>query len=194
MSLNFGPAERFPFVLLALVEANLVSPAGKVVDGICRLLTPAMLQQVSAKDARNNVRTAERLMRDARLLVDALNVGQSQKVRLVGMLDCRLACYLTKRNKEMEGKTFQGIPQIAEVFFEGGTPRLLFNMLWVVWRDMTGVRGVGERVCRWVMQLGGGWGEGREASGRRSHRTARCSGSHVLTRGPLLSGGSGGFQ
>lgn len=122
MSLNFGPAERFPFVLLALVEANLVSPAGKVVDGICRLLTPAMLQQVSAKDARNNVRTAEGLMRDARLLVDALNVGQSQKVRLVGMLDCRLACYLTKRNKEMEGKTFQGIPQIAEVFFEGGHP------------------------------------------------------------------------
>ena len=91
VGLNFGAAERYPYLLLAVVEANLCGK--KVVDGVCRLLTPGMLQQLVAKDARPAVRAAESLMGEARRLVGALQVPEGKRVRLIGTLDARLACF-----------------------------------------------------------------------------------------------------
>lgn len=114
VSLKFGPSDCFPYVLHALVCANLISPSNKVIDGICRLIPAAALAQVTSKDARKNVRLAENLMSESRKLVRAMVLSEGSRVRLIGKLDCRLASFLVKKGKDMEARTFDNIEQIGQ--------------------------------------------------------------------------------
>ena len=101
VNLNFGVGLKCPRIMLALVEVNLIAPANKLIEGVCKLLTPASLQQLTTKEIRSQVLACEVLMTDARKLVDCFDLSTAQRVRLVGKLDCRLACWLTKRGKDM---------------------------------------------------------------------------------------------
>ena len=115
VSIKFGPTEKYPFLVNAAVQANLISPRGKVVDGYCRLLTPASLALLSHKDNRASVAEAESLMSTCRLFADSLwGRDSSERVKLIGKLDVRLVLHLTKKAKEGEGRVFGSIAEIAE--------------------------------------------------------------------------------
>lgn len=107
---GIGVAERFPYLLLALAKF-LVSPASKVVGGVCKLLTPPPSNKSSPKML---ARLTEQLVSDPRKLADAKSASPTMEKRVVGKLECRLACFLTKGSNEMEVKAWRGIPTMAE--------------------------------------------------------------------------------
>jgi len=51
-SLQWGVAGKCPCLLLAAAEANLASPANRISDGICRLVTPGALAALTSADNR----------------------------------------------------------------------------------------------------------------------------------------------
>ena len=63
-TLSFGPLEKYPLVKNALLEANLQTD--KVVDGICKMITPTMVSQLAKQGNRATVKKCEALMEQAR--------------------------------------------------------------------------------------------------------------------------------
>ena len=114
-SLNFGPGNRFPYVLNACIKANLSSPSDKVVDGVCRLILPSHVAHLASKKVLDKVREAEALMTESRSLLSAARLDESQQTTLIGKLDVRLVLFLTGRGKEGEGRTFTSIGEIGQV-------------------------------------------------------------------------------
>ena len=113
-SLSWGAGGKFPYLLLAAAEANLQSQ--KVVDGICKLISPAQLSQLTAADNRENAKAGERLMTEARRLCRTMNVPEAVRVRMVGKVDVRVVCFLTKTGKQAENRVFSSIGEISKVF------------------------------------------------------------------------------
>ena len=116
-NLNFGPGQEFPRVKHACMQLQLSSPPNRIVDGICKLLVPSTLNELTKKERRADVKQADNLMSEARTLCTSVGVSAAQKVRICGRLDVRLAALLTKRIKEMFGDTakFKSTNDIAEV-------------------------------------------------------------------------------
>ena len=79
-SLKFGNAERFPLVLSAMVKANLSAP--RLVDGICRLISPTAVGTLASANARDGVRQAEAIMHQARKALAGGGLDEAQVVRI----------------------------------------------------------------------------------------------------------------
>lgn len=47
--LNFGAGQRYPYMLNACIETQLVSPPNNIVDGVCRLLMPVPLNDITKR-------------------------------------------------------------------------------------------------------------------------------------------------
>ena len=116
-SLTFGP-ERFPYTLNGCVEANLISPINKIVDGLCKLILPSYLNALTIKGNRGEVKKAEKLMGDCRSLCAAVGVERHHQVKCIGKLDVRLVMHLLNRLKDIEPKPFKTIDDIAEAIGE----------------------------------------------------------------------------
>ena len=115
-SLNFGAGNRYPYILNACIETQLVSPPNKLVDGVCRLLLPSTLNELTKKDHKKTIVEAESLMTQARGLCKKLNLSGVSKIKAIGKLDVRLVGYICKKGKEFEGKAFGSIGEVAEAF------------------------------------------------------------------------------
>lgn len=113
--LSWGPAEKFPLLKVAAIEANLSAPAARIVDGHCRLLTAGSLAALVPAKIRDKVRLAEKSLMDARRLCEAMKVERATKVKMVGRLDVRVICHLTGKSKESEGKQWADVAAIMEV-------------------------------------------------------------------------------
>ena len=117
--LNFGVAERRPYIQNAAVKANMCAPPHKIVDGFCRLITASMLSQ--AKDNKEKTEQAEKIMADARQLAKMLPEGSEMvKVKLLGQLDVRCVMHILKKGKDSaEGKDYASLGAIAEAISIG---------------------------------------------------------------------------
>jgi len=113
-SLTWGPAQKFPFVMNAAMEANLASPPNRITDGFCRLMSVSTLAALTNTHNRATVQKADKLMLDARSLCHALVLDESARVKCCGLLDVRLIYHLCKKGQEAEGKVFDSIEQIAQ--------------------------------------------------------------------------------
>jgi hypothetical protein len=115
-AMKFGIGEQFPFVVNACIEANLISPSNKVIDGICKLISPSNLNTVTNKAARSEVKLAEKLMGDARRLLDRMDLDAGSRTRLVGRCDCRCILTILKKSGEVEKTVFKNIDDVAAAF------------------------------------------------------------------------------
>ena len=115
-NLSFGAGQRYPYLLNACIETQLVSPPNKIIDGVCRLLVPTSLNDLTKKSARNSIIEAENMMTQARVLCQKLNVTGIAKTKAVGKMDVRIIGFLTKKGKEFEGREYKSIGAIVEVF------------------------------------------------------------------------------
>ena len=109
---GFGPGVRFPYIINGCIKAQLASP--RIVDGMCKLLTPSLLSLLAAAKNREVVKEAESLMADARGLCTRMGASEADSVRCVGKLDVRCILHITNKGKESEGKSFDNIPAIAK--------------------------------------------------------------------------------
>ena len=116
--LNFGNAERLPYIQNAAIKANMLAPPHKIVDGFCRLLTPAQIASLSSKDNRAKCIEAENVMSSARdLCKNSPSLSKMQSTQLIGQLDVRIILHILKKGKEgPEGKEFKSLANIAEAF------------------------------------------------------------------------------
>eukprot|EP00973_Karenia_brevis_P006959 943961-Karenia_brevis.AAC.1 len=113
-ALNFGKAEKYPYVATAIMETNLACPASKVIDGVCRLLTPTNVIQFAHIKNRTLVKEAEQLMVDSRTLIESMGFEKTKTMKCIGMLDVRCIAFIAKKGKELESKTFASISDIAQ--------------------------------------------------------------------------------
>ena len=111
-SLNFGPTERYPYVLNAVIKTNLSSP--KVIDGVCKLIAPNNMSSLTSKPNRSLIKESERLMQDARKLIKTLQLPSGQVVTCIGQLDVRCILHILKKAKEAGDVVFDSINAIAE--------------------------------------------------------------------------------
>ena len=114
--LNFGTGTRCPYVVNACIETQLVSPAHKLVDGFCKLLAPTSLNELTKKESKLAITEAERAMTQGRALCDKLNITGKNKIKCIGKLDVRLISFICKKGRDFEGRDFQSIAEIIEVF------------------------------------------------------------------------------
>ena len=114
--LNFGTGNRYPYLVNACIEAQLVSPPNKVVDGVCKLLLPSSLSELTKKDNKSAITEAESMMTQCRALCDKLAITGVNKIKVIGKLDVRIIGYLCKKGNEFEGKQYASIKEIAEIF------------------------------------------------------------------------------
>lgn len=113
-AMSFGQGERYPLMVNACIKLQLSSPANKIADGLCKLLVSANLSALTAKSVREQVRTGEKLLADCRALCKGLAVPQQAAVKCIGKLDIRVVAHIMKKSKDIEGKNFASIGDIAE--------------------------------------------------------------------------------
>ena len=114
--MNFGKATKCPHVQIALVKANIVSPANKVTDTICHFITPAHITMMTSKANIAQTKEIDNAMADARKLVDELAIKHDAKVRALGQLDVRLVLHVLKLGKQSdEGKSYTSTGEIIQV-------------------------------------------------------------------------------
>ena len=116
-STNFGKGVKFPFVVIAIVKTNLSSPANRIVDGVCKLITTGHIATIQHKNTRAAVEQAEKIMEDCRGLLKALKVDPVFQVTEFGRLDVRLILHILKLGKVGEGRVFESLNEIAEALW-----------------------------------------------------------------------------
>ena len=139
-SLNFGQAQRFPYLINAAIKANLTSP--KVVDGVCKLVLPSHLSALTSKNNRSKIEEAECLMKDARKLVKTLHFPDGVPVTCIGQLDVRCVLHILNKSKDAGDIVFDSINAIAEASSVISYPCLLFSLFDVC--DCYSLFGVGQ--------------------------------------------------
>jgi len=104
--------ETILFVKNAFMKANLNGP--KVTDGMCRTLLPSALAKIGGPALRKDVLEAETLLTEAR--GHAAQLPREQKVRILGMLDQRVAMHLVGKGSVLgPSEVYDSIVAIAEV-------------------------------------------------------------------------------
>ena len=116
LNMQLPPGKKCPYLQLALLKANILSPDNKVIDGVCRLITPANINVLASKAGKELAVSCEKVLADARGLVSAMPCDDSTKVQVLGQLDCRVALHALKKTKEVEGKTYANIAEIGAIF------------------------------------------------------------------------------
>ena len=114
VSLQWSKNKVYPRVINALLMTNLSS--SKASDGICRLLTPTSLAQLTGKGMEPKVQKAEEVMEHARDVCEKLEVEAHQRTKLLGQLDVRCITHIMKIEKEHENVKFQTLDRITEAF------------------------------------------------------------------------------
>ena len=120
--MNFGPGNRFPYAVHGAMEAQLASLAAKIVDGVCKLLLPNTLSQLTAKTNRPLVAECERLMTESRRLCDSVELEAAQKMRVVGRMDVRLVLHICKKGKDFEDTVLANVADITKVYLHSCAP------------------------------------------------------------------------
>ena len=87
----------------------------KHVDGFCKFLNASHLGMLTAPANQGVVAEAERLMSDARKLLDTLQPNAALRSQALGRLDVRCVLTILKKTKEMESKEFKSIAAVAQV-------------------------------------------------------------------------------
>jgi hypothetical protein len=111
-TINFGPGQKFPFVVNACIKANLASPVHKIVNGVCKLIVPSNIALLTKKGNRQLVAEAEALLRDARAFCDTLKIPDHSRTMFIGKLDIRVMHLLM--NKTVEGAGFRSLSDVAQ--------------------------------------------------------------------------------
>ena len=109
-----GARKKKPWVVNAVIKANLASPPHKVVDGFCKLIEARHQSALVHKDNIVIVDQAEALMTDARELTKQLNVAGLTKSIALGQLDVRCILHILKLGEVGEGRDFKTIGEVAE--------------------------------------------------------------------------------
>ncbi len=112
--LQFGPGEKFPCVLNATIELQISSPASRMEDGVCKLLNPASVGSLQAKDKRAKIAQAEELMMQGRTLLASTGLDRALVVKLQGQLDVRLVAFISKKEKDLGRPAAADMSEIAE--------------------------------------------------------------------------------
>ena len=117
-NLNFGNAERLPYMQNAAINANMLAPPHKIADGYCRLLTPSQVASLTSKENKAKCREAENVMASARDLCKNIpSLSKMKYTQLIGQLDVRMILHILKKGKEgPENKDFKTLANIAEAF------------------------------------------------------------------------------
>lgn len=113
-TMSFGPAEKFPLLLNGCIKLQLMSPANKIADGLCKLVAPSNLNSLTAKAVREEIRKAEKLLLDCRVLCTGMGVPANDAVKCIGKLDVRVLAHLLKKAKEIEEKPLLSLNAVAE--------------------------------------------------------------------------------
>ena len=113
-SVNWGAGKKMVWVMNALIKTNLASPPHKVIDGFCKLITPAHIAQITHKCNRQLVQEAEALMTDTRAVMKQLGLQGMEQRRIVSQMDVRCILHILKLGKVGEGVVFNSIPEIAQ--------------------------------------------------------------------------------
>ena len=111
-TVNFGPGQKFPYVVNAVIKANLASPVHKIVDGVCKLILPSNLALLTKKGNRQMVEQAEAVLRDARALCDTIKMPDHSRTLVIGRLDIRVMHLLM--NKTVEATVFRSLSEVAQ--------------------------------------------------------------------------------
>ena len=112
VSLKFPHNKSYPRVINALLMTNLSS--SKTMDGICRLLTPASLTELTGKTMEPKVQKAEAVMEHAREVCEKLGLEPHHRTKLLGQLDVRCITHIKKLEKEHENVKFSSLDAITE--------------------------------------------------------------------------------
>jgi hypothetical protein len=96
-SLSWGKGVLCPYLLNAAIEANLVAPPNKVVDGVCRLILPSNLAALASKSNLKAALEAEALMVMVRDSCSVMGVDSTVRIKCVGKVDCRCIDFLCKK-------------------------------------------------------------------------------------------------
>ena len=112
VSLQWPKNKVYPRVINALLMTNLSS--SKTMDGICRLLTPASLSELTGKSIEAKIQKAEDVMERAREVCERLGLEAHHKTRVLGQLDVRCITHIKKLEKEHENIKFQTLDAISE--------------------------------------------------------------------------------
>ena len=112
--LQLGPGETFPCVLNATIELQLSSPASRMEDGVCKLLNPASVGSLQAKDKRAKIAQAEELMMQGRTLLASTGLARDQVAKLQGQLDVRLEAFILNKEKDLGRSAAADMSDIAK--------------------------------------------------------------------------------
>ena len=112
VSLQWPKNKVFPRVINALLMTNLSS--SKTMDGICRLLTPASLNELTNKSIEAKVQKAEEVMEHAREVCERLGLEAHHRTRVLGQLDVRCITHIKKIERKRENINFQTLDAISE--------------------------------------------------------------------------------
>ena len=96
--MKFGKGIKCLHVQTAILKAQLASPAHRVVDNMCQLISPSSVQSLTSKKVLASTLAIEQMMVDARKLAmpfkDALK--RDEFITMLGKLDIRLVAHLLK--------------------------------------------------------------------------------------------------
>ena len=119
----FGATRNVPHLRTGLLACNLVSPPGKVIDGVSRLLVKSDIEKLKGKAKTAQVDAAEKVMADgwdsAIAMVEAGSAKKSEMNMAMGRLHSRMILFLTGKGKlGPEKKEFESIAVIEQAFQE----------------------------------------------------------------------------
>ena len=114
-TLKWSTKVKKPWLVNAVVKANMASPPHKVVDGFCKLVEPRHISMLMSKENVKAVDQAESLMTDARAVLDKLQIAKAQHAIVLGKLDARCVWFIMKLGKAGEDRTFDSIAAIGQV-------------------------------------------------------------------------------
>lgn len=97
----------------------MASPASKLVGNQCRLILPAHLNMLVSKQTRAQALAAEALRANARKLAPDIDIQHAVRVKLIGRLAARVACFLVKRTTESgESRQYKDLGEIMQSFVD----------------------------------------------------------------------------
>ena len=113
-NVKWGHGKKMPWLMNAVIKANLASPPNKVVDGFCKLVEGRHVGLLMAKANIKTCEEAEALMTDARAVVKQIGLSEVEQALALGKLDVRCVWHIFKLGKAGEGRNFDRIHDIAQ--------------------------------------------------------------------------------
>ncbi len=83
-------------------------------DGVCKLLNPAFVGSLQAKDKWAKIAQAAELMMQGRTLLATRGLARDQVVKLQGQLDVRLAAFILNKEKDLGRPAAADMSEIAK--------------------------------------------------------------------------------